>query len=270
MDISCELPKLSCLTKTKFGIFVGIYNGESRTDSELYLNGIRIYGGTGCHDETIGQGLVYYDTVYFAGENGNLLIYNNGKITKGIRLAFASTCGMFNGKPYVFNSNNSGIHVINCLTGIEEFKMPGSGIVTQTIQDSNKLYTSACDGNGGIACNDGTIIKIPVCQCLIKYNERIFYSSGNKVMEKIGNEIKEIKTLGCEKIMHMNVSNKLLWVAGSCPDALWIFDQRLNCKEICNFKDNVPVGGSVFRSRITEGFFGRAIGGTSAEVYEIK
>jgi len=261
--------KISCLTNTKFGLFIATYNSKTRQDSKIYLNGKMIYGGRGCKEETIGQGLVYGETVYFAGENGNLLIYNNGSITKGVRLAFASTCAMFNGKPYVFNTDNKGIHVINCLTGLEEFKMPGSGIVTMALEDGGKLYTAACDGAGGIACNDGTMLSLPTCQCIIKYNGRIFCSNGNTLLEKIDNNVKEITTMPCEKIMHMDVNNDLLWVAGANPDSLWIFNRILECKQIINFNDTITVGGSVFRTRVTLGYFGRAVGGTRVEVYPI-
>jgi len=259
--------KLSCLTNTKFGLFEGTYNGESRRDSRLYLNGKLIYSG---NDETIGQGLEFGNIIYFAGENGNLLIYNNNIITRGVRLAFASCCVEFNGKLYVFNSiQNQGINVINCLTNVTEFKMPGSGIVTQALVDGGKLYSAASDGAGGIACNDGTMIPLPNCQCIISFANSIYCSSGNKVMEKIGNTVKEVKILDCEKIMGMNVNKDLLWVAGSNPDALWVFDRRMRCKQIGKLEGSVPVGGSVFRSHVTNEYFGRCADGNRAEVYKI-
>ena len=268
MTFSAPKPwKLSSLTATKFGLFIGTYDSESRSNSELHLNGQLIYRG---NDETIGQGLDSR-VVYFAGENGNLLLWEGSKIVKGIRLAFASTCGMFNGKPYVFNSDKHGIHAINCTNNVEEFKLPGGGIVMMSAEDGGKLYTAAGDGGGGIACSDGTLLAVPNCQCIIKYNGRIFANSGNKLIEKVKDGIKVIDELPCEKIMHMDVNSGLLWVAGSCPDVLYTYNQVLRRKEVARFPDDVtPVGGSMFRVRVTDGYFGRCANGNQAEVYKIK
>jgi hypothetical protein len=260
--------KVSCLTQTSFGLFVGIYNGDSRSNSKLFKDGLLIYEG---REETIGQGMEHGDCVYFAGENGSLLIYAGGKIVKGVRLNFASTCAAFNGKPYVFNTRDNKISAINCLTNVAEFTMPGGGIVTMALEDGGKLYTAACDGAGGIACNDGSLIRMADCQCLIKYNDRIFISRGNKIYEKDGVDLSFIDELPCEKIMHMNVSSGLLWVTGSNPDLLWTYNQVLRRKEVGRFPDDTtPVGGSVFRTRVTNGYFGRCEHGSAARVYKIK
>ncbi|MFA5379052.1 MAG: hypothetical protein WC455_25075 [Dehalococcoidia bacterium] len=260
--------KVSCLTQTSFGLFVGIYNGDSRSNSKLFRDGLLIYEG---REETIGQGMEFGGCVYFAGENGNLLIYSGGKITKGLSLQFASTCGMFNGKPYVFNTRDNKISAINCLTNVAEFTMPGGGIVTMALEDGGELYTAACDGAGGIACNDGSLIRMADCQCLIKYNDRIFISRGNKIYEKDGTDLSLIDELPCEKIMHMDVSSGLLWVTGSNPDSLWTYNQVLRRKEVGRFPDDItPVGGSVFRTRVTAGYWARAENGNAARVYKIK
>ena len=260
--------KLSCLTNTSQGLFVGIYNSESRSNSKLFRDGKLIYEG---REETIGQGVEHDGAVYFAGENGSLLIYADGKITKGVRLAFASTCVSFDGKPYVFNTDKNTIRVTNCWTNACEFIMPGSGIVTMAMVDGQKLYTVACDGAGGVACNDGNFIPMADCQCLIKYNGRVFVSRVNKLYEKVGDDLSFIDELPCEKLMHMNVSGGLLWVAGSGPDSLWTYNQVLRRREVARFADDMtPVGGTVFRVRVTPGYFGWCARGNSAEVYKIK
>jgi hypothetical protein len=171
----------------------------------------------------------------------------------------------------VFNTANNKIGVINCLNNVLEFSMPGAGIVTMAIEDGGKLYTAACDGAGGIACNDGTLIPMGDCQCLIKYNGRMFCSRGNKIYEKDGADLSYIDELPCEKIMHMNVASGLLWVTGSCPDSLWTYNQVLRRKEVARLTDDLtPVGGSVFRTRVSGGYFGLAVGGTAARVYKIE
>jgi hypothetical protein len=260
--------KLSSLTNTSFGLFVGIYNSESRSNSKLFRDGLLIYEG---REETIGQGVVHGGCVYFAGENGSLLIWGGSKITKGVRLNFASTCVVFNSKPYVFNTRDNKISAINCLNNVAEFIMPGAGIVTMALEDGGKLYTAACDGAGGIACNDGSLLRMADCQCIVKYNGRVFISRGNKLYEKDGTDLSYIDELPCEKIMHMDVSSGLLWVTGSNPDSLWTYNQIMRRREVVRFPNDVtPVGGSVFRTRVTDGYFGRCENGSAARVYKIK
>jgi len=259
--------KVSSLTATKFGLFAGTFNGESRHDSRLYLDGKLIYEG---NDETIGQGLVFGDYVGFAGENGNLLTFHEGQITRGIPLKFATHIGMFKGIPYVFDSHEGIIHPINCLTGKQGFSMPGSGIVMQSLCERDNIYVASCDadqGNCGVSGSDGTFIRIKDCLCLVKFLNHIFCSSGNKVLEWNGTGFTFAAEFPCEKIMHMHVNDKL-WIAGSGPDSLWVYD-GYELQEVVRFPYDAPVSGSLFRTRVTDGYFARCRGGNTAELYKI-
>jgi hypothetical protein len=258
--------KLSSLTKTKHGLFVGVYNSDSRHDSKLFLNGNQVWSGNA---ETIGQGLEHGNSVYFAGENGKLLTWNNGSITAGISLNFATCCAEFSGVPYVFDTRSNIIYATNILTGAKVFTMPGSGIVTQAVEKDGVLYTAASDGAGGVANSNGKLISLPNCQCVVEYAGHLLCSSGNRIMEISDDKATEIATLPCEKIMHMYAGD-VLFVAGSNPDALWVLDRLLNSKLVCSLSESAAVGGSVFMARVTDGYFGRSAGGKRAEVYEIK
>jgi hypothetical protein len=260
--------KVSSITQTRYGLFVAVYNSDSRANSKLFLNGEKIYEG---REETIGRGLEMGDTVYFAGENGNLVTYRAGTIGKGVRLAFASCCVSFAGRPYVFNSDQSGIGVINCLNGVREFGMKGGGIVTQAVVDGDKLYAAASDGGGGVSCSDGTLISLPSCQCIVKFAGSMYCSSGNRIMEIADGKASEATHLAYEKIMGMHVEGDRLWVATSGPedDVLGVFDRRLRYKEIGRLAGGGTVGGSVFMSHVTDGYFARCPGGNAAEVYRI-
>jgi hypothetical protein len=261
--------KLSCLTNTSKGLFIGVYNSETRRNSKLYLDGNLIYEGS---EETIGQGVEYDGSVYFAGENGRILIYTNGKITKGAELQFASTCVVFGGKPYVLNTKDNKIGAINCLTNVEEFQIPGSGIVTMALVRRGKLYAVACDGAGGLTCLDGTFIGMADCQCLIEFAGMLLVTRRNKIYEVMdGDNLELVDELPCEKIMHAHVSDGLLWVTGSNPDTLWSYNPMMRRKDVACFPaDKTPVGGSVFRTRVTQGYWGRAKNGIAAAVYKIK
>lgn len=259
--------KVSSLTATKFGLFVGTYNNASRHDSRLYLDGKLLHTGT---DETIGQGLVFGDYVGFAGENGSLLAFHGGQITKGIELKFASHIGVFKNIPYVFDSHDGIIHPIDCVTGRQGFSIPGSGIVMQSICELGNIYVASCDddnGNCGVAGNDGTFIRIKDCLCLVRYGSHIFASSGNKVLEWNGTGFAFAAEFQCEKIMHMHVNDKL-WIAGAGPDSLWVYDGQ-ECREVARFPYDAPVSGSLFRTRVTDGYFARCEGGDKAELYKI-
>jgi hypothetical protein len=254
----------------KYGLFVCICFGDDpREHSKIFLNGKEIYDGP---EETIGNPLEMPDgRVWFAGENGNLLVYSNGKITKGVKLAYASCCGMFNGKPYVFDGASGKNTAINCLTSVREFQMPGGGIITMSLEQDGKLYAVSGDGGAGIGCNDGTVVPVANCQCLVKFLGSVICSSGNKVMRIVGNKTEMVDTLSCEKLMHMDVSDNHLFVAGANPDSLWVYDSAMKRNEVARIPASTwSVGQSVFGGRCTDGYWGHSMQGKEARVYRIK
>ena len=261
--------KLSSLTNTSKGLFIGVYNSDTRRNSKLYRDGTLIYEG---NEETIGQGVECDGCVFFAGENGRLLIFSaDNKILKHTALNFATTCIVLDKQPYVFDTKNNKIGAINCWTNETEFPVMGSGIVTMAAVHRGNLYTAACDGAGGLAGNN-TFVGMADCQCVISYAGALLCSRKNNIYEiEDGENIHHITELDCEKIMHMGVSDNLLWVTGSNPDTLWTFDPLMRCKQVARFdEDRTPVGGSVFRTRITPGYFGRCKNGNMAVVYKIE
>jgi len=261
--------KLTGLTRTKFGIFIGTRDNTTKGNTRLYLNGNRIYNGFG---ETLLQGVVYGDGVYFPEENGNLLYYNSqtNTIQKSIQLGFSACCVIYQGIPYVINTHQNGDHqdVINCLTGNIAFTLNRAGISTQATEFDGKLWAACVDGNDdGVVCSDGTRIDANVCLCVIPFYGQLIYSSENKVISKTAGVIGTIDGT----IMHMHVAYDLLWIACTEPDSLWTINTSGVLTQILPkfTTGNSSRSGSLFKTRVTDGFFGRSYNGGRAQVYQI-
>lgn len=260
--------KITSLTATSYGLFTGVCNTNTRNNSRLYLDGVKVYDGS---DETIGQGLELGKFVGFAGECGHLLAWDGKSVSPMFALHFATTMGIRCGTPYVLDSYDGKVHAMNCDTQKLGFMLPGGGIATQCIELNAHMYASTCDdehGKCGVTGSDGTFIRIKDCLCLVQYGNAILATSGNKVLSWTGMGFTQAAILDCEKIMHMYANDKL-WIAGSGPDVLWVYDGS-TLQEVCRFPKDVPVGGSLFRTRVTDGYFGRSAGGNRAEVYKIE
>jgi hypothetical protein len=262
--------KISCLTATPFGLFAAIYNNNTRNKSQLFRDGKFVKEFP---FETLGQGTVSPDgSVWFAGECGRLVRWRDGQITLGMELKYSTCTGIWQDKAIVINTpTNNQIAVHDCIDGQRLFGLPGGGIATQCAVRDGKLYAATCDYEGtcGVACSDGKVIRLPACQCIVNFNGHLIATSKNSLYA-ITSDMKAVKLADApvEKFMHMHVSaDNRLWIAGVNPDCLWAVNPDLTWRFVGWMPHgNRKIGGSVFWTRITDGYWGR---GLPAELYSV-
>jgi len=256
-------------------VIIGICNNESRTDSKLIrlTDGKELYSG---NDETIGEGVPSADgsKVYFAGECGNLLALDRATdaVAVGPALKYSSCVALVRGAAYAFNNpRNAGIEMVNCATGNVDRIIPaGEGIPVQVVDGITFWIALA---GVGLLCSDGSQIALPNCQGVVNFGGEIISSSGNKLVRIRNGAAVGIASLPCEKIMRLCVWDDHLFVAGACPDSLWVAGADLAFTALASFGDSVEVGGSVFRTFVSGCgavcYFGCAQNGNAGELYEV-
>ena len=274
--------KISALAEVNGGVMLGIYDNISRHDSKIVWNGVSVtYANdegkfTDVFDaETIGQPLVVGRYAGCAGECGKLIVALNGIVMehKKATLKWATTCALFDGAAYVFDSDGKECVAKDCITGLPAFTMPGTGIIMAATEFNGLMWAAMADSDDkkhGVSCSNGKLWRADSCQCIVNAWGRLLFTSGNKVSAMDPEGAVFLAELPCEKIMHMVMSGGKLLIAGANPDTAWMADQNGNLYTIGSFSTgNAKVGGSCFRVRISGGYFARAWNGVTGMVYEV-
>ena len=273
--------KISALAELPSGVMLGIYDNVSRRDSKILWNGkvvARLVDGVmsdNFNAETIGQPLIVGNYAIAAGECGYLVAATGGRVFEHekAKLKWATTCALYAGVAYVFDSDGEKNTARDCITGETAFIMPGTGIIMAATEFNFLMWAAMADsddGKHGVSCSNGRLWRADACMCIVNAWGRLLFSSGNKVsaMDPAGPVL--IKELPCEKIMHMAMCSGRLRIAGANPDTAWEADCHGNLTTIGTFTDgNAAVGGSCFRVRISDRYFARAFNGVTGQVYEV-
>jgi len=279
----------------RYGFFACVCNNKSRRHSAVYINDVAKpilddYDDTNpcpSSNETIGNTYAEGNYVGFVGENGNVWVYDGVSMTPLFKTRFANAMTKHNGKVVMLDADEGKINIRLCYdpfsmapAGVNIGTMPGDGIPMSVCSHKGKLYAAVADGNSGqgLACDDGSLIERPGCQCVVEFADELVYTSMNEVYVK---NIGLLTTLSCEKIMDTKVVGNHLYVAGANPDSAWVINSRGEIALIGVVSHgNRKVGGSCFRVRIavnhkeTKGYFGRTVNGDDAdnayaEIYEM-
>jgi hypothetical protein len=265
---------------TQFGVMTCTCNNDSRRHSQVYLNNTKIYEDDGevNSNETIGNPLDVGAFTALVGENGNLWGCDGQATFKRFKTRFATSCCVHNNGLVVLDTNDGKISIRDGLSddGAVVGTMPGDGIAMSCCSYQGKLYAAVSDsetGACGLSCNDGSLIRLRGCQCVIPFAGQLVYSSLNGIYLLSSGLVTR---LDCEKIMDMKVVGNHLYIAGANPDSLWVANSRGEIALVGRVEHgNQTVGGSCFRVRVavnpieTEGYFGRTANGDTGEVYKI-
>jgi hypothetical protein len=280
--------KISSVTVLPDGsVLAATYDNVSRRNTYLYhrdnAGKVRLIyplkDGEGV-GETIGPGIVFGNSMFLPEENGHLLELTADGVSQKRELTFSAHATIFKERPVVFDTRDGEIMMRDCITD-ESTKFPGSGIVIQSLVIGNTIYAASVDGDDGecgISGSNGVFVQVKDCYGIVKFADRYFSTSGNKVMEWT-NRFEEVAEMPCDKIMrlHLDPDGNLL-ICGAGPDVLWLCehkDGKITCRELVRFPADVAVGGSVFRTcvagSVRDGlYFGRCRGGDTGELHEIR
>lgn len=263
--------KLSCLAKTRYGLFVGIYRCHDirpPMETRLYLDGVLIDEDRN-GNETIGNPCVFEGQVFFVGERNRVWAWRGDGLQALRRVDYATHVGVHRGKPVLFDTSGGRIACYNVLNNLKICDIPGSGIVTASAPYGDTIIAASCDGGGGFGGSDGRFIPCKDALCLCGYNGQLYGSRGNEVVrvEWDKQRLMSIETLP-GKITDMQAVDGKLFVTCAGPDQLWVMDRLEDCSMISDLGGK-PIGGSVFHSRVTDGFYGRSENNKTAVVYEV-
>ena len=272
---------------TQYGLLLCVCDNQSRRHSRVYFyNGkidpIIIHDDTAGHssNETIGNPVEMSNYVALVGENGNLWGFDGRNMIRRFATRFATAAAFHKGALIVLDTDDGRIRARDGLTmdgyDLDWITMPGDGIAMSAASYDGKLYAAVADsetGNFGLSCSDGSLIKLPGCQCVIPFAGDLVYSSMDGVFTlKRG----LVTRLDCEKIMDMKVAGNSLYIAGANPDSVLVANTRGEIALVgVVATGNTKVGGSCFRVRVavnaleTEGYFARTADGNRGEVYQI-
>lgn len=274
--------KICGMGYTKYGLVTCLCDNLSRRHSKVYLGKILIHDDTrsetSSSNETIGNPLEMGSYVALVGENGHLWGMDGHQMFRRFKTRFATAAAFHNGALIVLDTDDGKIRMRDGLTmdGYELGVMPGDGIAMSAASHDGKLYAAVADsetGACGLSCSDGSLRRLPGCQCVIPFAGDLVYSSLNAIYTlKLG----LVTRLECEKIMDTKTAGNHLYIAGANPDSVWVANAR---GEIALAgvvaAGNTDVGGSCFRVRVavnaleTEGYFARTADGNRGEVYQI-
>ena len=281
-----EAPWKPCgMGYTQHGLLLCVCDNQSRRHSRVYFYDGRtepmlVHDDTAGHssNETIGNPVEMSNYVALVGENGNLWGFDGRNMIRRFATRFATAAVFHKGALIVLDTDNGKIAMRDGLTmdGYELGTMPGDGIAMSAASFNGNLYAAVADSDSGacgLSCSDGSLRRLPGCQCVIPFAGDLVYSSMNAVYTlKRG----LITRLDCEKIMDMKVAGNSLYVAGANPDSVWVANSRGEIALVGRVDArNTEVGGSCFRVRVavnpleTEGYFARTADGNRGEVYQI-
>lgn len=283
-----ETPWKPCgMGYTQHGLLLCVCDNQSRRHSRVYFyNGkiepMIIHDDTAGHssNETIGNPVELDKYVALVGENGHLWGFDGRNMIRRFATRFATAAAFHKGALIVLDTDGGRIRARDGLlpdgNELDGITIPGDGIAMSACSFNGNLYAAVADsetGNCGLSCSDGSLIKLPGCQCVIPFAGDLVYSSMNAVYTlKRG----LITRLDCEKIMDMKVVGNHIYIAGANPDSLWIANARGEVSLVGRIAHgNKEVGGSCFRVRVavnpteTKGYFARTANGNQGEVYEI-
>lgn len=267
---------------TQYGLITCLCDNESRRHSKVYVGKILMHDDTrpGSHssNETIGNPIEMGSYVALVGENGHLWGYDGQNMLRRFATRFANAAAFHNGALIVLDTDNGKIKMRDGLTmdGYELGTMPGDGIAMSASSFNGNLYAAVADSDSGacgLSCSDGSLRRLPGCQCVIPFAGDLVYSSMNAIYTlKLG----LVTRLECEKIMDMKTAGNHLYIAGANPDGVWVANARGEIALVGRVDaGNTTVGGSCFRVRVavnaleTEGYFARTADGNRGEVYQI-
>ena len=268
--------KISCLWEAHGNWMAGIYaNDNPRNRSKILWNGEEVYSD---NSETIGQPLKVGAYIGSVGERNGVIVAFNGVIQKRFDVKWASWIGLWRNLPVTIDWNGKRNNIRECVNGSIIGTIPSTGIALSAVENHGLLFAATADSDDhkhGIACSDGTLVKVDACQCIVLFCGKMFYSSHNRVYQYGGGSLGE---LACEKIMDMRVVYKspsnphgVLRISGSNPDSVWDVDNMGHVRTVGVITtDNEHIGGSCFRVRASENYFARCKHGTQGEVYRIK
>lgn len=256
-DQAWEAPnnwKASFLCEFGDNIAVGIYDNDSRHDSQILWNTQPVHTS---NDETIGYPVAFGPYTIAAGECGNLIVENRGNIFRHIPLGWATTCIVYAGVPYVLDKQkgDTSLRARDCITGHTIFRMPGDDIAMDADIFNGLLWAAVTDSGRdyGLSCSNGNLIRLPGCQAVRAIWDTLLFSSQNKIMTLDGDKPICLGELPCEKVMRMVKIGDRLRIAGANPDSFWEIDRSGKVATIGVFNDfNRKVGGTCFRTHISE------------------
>lgn len=268
---------------TQYGLITCLCHNENpRIYSKVYVGKILMHDDTRpeshSSNETIGNPVEMGSYVALVGENGHLWGYDGQSMLRRFATRFANAAVFHKGALIVLDTDNGKISMRDGLTmdGYELGTMPGDGIAMSACSFNGNLYAAVADSDSGacgLSCSDGSLRRLPGCQCVIPFAGDLVYSSMNGIYTlKRG----LVTRLECEKIMDMKTAGNHLYIAGANPDSVWVANARGEIALVgVVTTGNTKVGGSCFRVRVavnaleTEGYFARTADGNRGEVYQI-
>jgi len=265
--------KLSGVTASRFGLFIATsrtHDYRPPQQSRLYLDGQLVYQGG---DETIGKGAPHTGSMFFAGENGNLLRWTGG-VERLRRLGFATALVEAGGVPVVIEDDDGLNRGYSCLDNQVRYEFTGGrGIITQAVWFDGRIIGGIGDGDDpGFTGSDGGFIPCRGSGALCEFQGELYGSRGNQVVrvEWAKKRLMEIEELPCQKIMRMAAWKNKLWVVGVAPDGLWTFDRVLRRRTVHQFDEEYDIGGSAFGGDFSGGYYGRSVLNHVAQIYEVQ
>ena len=285
-----ETPWKPCgMGYTQHGLLLCVCDNQSRRHSRVYhyngkIDPMIIHDDTRpdshSSNETIGNPVEMAGYVALVGENGHLWGFDGRNMIRRFATRFATAAVFHKGALIVLDTDDGRIRARDGLTldgyELDWIAMPGDGIAMSAASFNGNLYAAIADsetGACGLSCSDGSLRRLPGCQCVIPFAGDLVYSSMNGVYTlKRG----LVTRLDCEKIMDMKTAGNSLYIAGANPDSVWVANTRGEIALVGRVDTgNSTVGGSCFRVRVainaleTEGYFARTANGNRGEVYQI-